>query len=93
MVVRWPWWRRGYRGLALGRVVLVDDDGDPALVCHELAHVAQFESAPFGFWPRYLRELLHVGYRANRFEREARAIERRARAALASRAPGERDQE
>jgi hypothetical protein len=78
LVQRWPWWWRDFRGFALGRFVFVKDDSDRALVCHELAHVAQFCASPARFWLRYLSALVRTGYRANPFEREARAIERRA---------------
>lgn len=71
---RWPgWWYRRFRGLTLGCLILVKDD-DPALVCHEAVHVAQFYAAPSTFWLRYLWELARVGYAANRYEREAFAV-------------------
>jgi len=71
---RWPgWWYRGFRGLTLGCLVLVKDD-DPALVCHEAVHVAQFYRAPLTFWVRYFCQLLRVGYARNAYEREAFAV-------------------
>lgn len=78
LIVRWPLWWSRFRGLALGWLVLVEDDSDPLLVCHEIVHVAQFKADPLRFWFRYFRELARVGYTNNRYERQARAIERRA---------------
>lgn len=82
VILRWPWWWRGFRGLALAWLIVVDDDADSGLVMHELIHVAQFCAAPWRFWWRYLAELWRVGYAANRYEREARAFARRACEAL-----------
>lgn len=73
LVQRWPWWWRDFRGIALGPLVLVKDD-DPVLVCHELAHVAQFRADPFGFWLRYAAWLVWFGYGANPYEVEARRV-------------------
>jgi len=78
LILRWPLWWRRFRGLALGWLILVEDDSDPLLVCHEIAHVAQFRADPLRFWFRYFRELARVGYANNRYERQARAIEARA---------------
>lgn len=86
LVVRWGWWWRGFRGLTLGPLVLVDAPEDPVLVCHELCHVAQFYRQPLSFYPRYLYRCWRVGYRANAYEREAFALSEAARAAL-TRAP------
>lgn len=83
LIVRWPWWWRGFRGLALAQLVLVRDDSDSELIMHELTHVAQFRAAPLRFWWRYLRALRREGYAANPYEREADAFARRARAILA----------
>lgn len=84
LIVRWPLWWSRFRGLALGWLVLVEDDSNPVLVCHELAHVAQFTADPLRFWFRYFRELARVGYTNNRYERQARAVEARAHHVLAS---------
>lgn len=84
LILRWPLWWRRFRGLALGWLILVEDDTDPLLVCHEIAHVAQFRADPMRFWFRYLRELARVGYANNRYERQARAVEARAGRLLAS---------
>ncbi len=47
-----------------------------AWVCHELRHVAQYERHGIvGFLLSYAIESLRRGYRANRFEVEARASE------------------
>ena len=83
VILRWPWWWRGFRGLALAQLILVKDDGDSELIMHELTHVTQFSAAPLRFWWRYLRALVRDGYAANPYEREACAFARRARAALA----------
>ena len=67
-------------GIALGRTIWVGDQAplDPALLLHEIRHVQQFESEPW-FRVRYVIETLRRGYRANRFEEDARAYaERRA---------------
>ncbi|WP_148665355.1 hypothetical protein [Sulfurifustis variabilis] len=79
VVQRWPWWWRDFRGLALGTVILVKDDSDRALVCHEAVHVAQFLADPVRFWFRYVAELARAGYVRNRYEREAAAVEAAAR--------------
>lgn len=73
LVQRWPWWWRGFRGVALGALILVKDD-DPALVCHEATHVAQFYADPLRFWFRYGIELRRIGYALNRYELEAVAV-------------------
>lgn len=86
VIVRWPLWWRRFRGLALGWLVFVEDDTDPLLVCHEIAHVAQFKADPLRFWFRYFRELARVGYVNNRYERQARAVEARAHRLLVSHA-------
>lgn len=83
IVQRWPWWWRDFRGVALGPLILVKDD-DPALLCHEVAHVAQFLAEPFRFWFRYAAGLLRVGYRRNAYEVEARRVGEAARLALAT---------
>ena len=86
LIVRWPLWWRCFRGLALAWFVLVEDDSDPLLVCHEIVHVAQFRADPLRFWFRYFRELARVGYVNNRYERQARAVEARAYRLLTSHA-------
>lgn len=83
LILRWPWWWRGFRGLTLGPLVLVADPDDPVLVCHELCHVRQFQRQPLSFAARYLWELYRVGYRRNRYEREARAVGEAVRALIA----------
>lgn len=82
-VLRWPWWWRGFRGLALGPLILVKDE-DPVLICHELAHVAQFRADPFRFWFRYAAGLLRFGYGRHPCEIEARRVEAAAQLALAT---------
>lgn len=84
LVIHWPLWWHRFRGVALGPLIFVEDDTDPLLVCHEIVHVAQFRADPFRFWFRYFRELNRVGYTRNRYERQAQAIENRARRALAA---------
>ncbi len=84
LVLRWRWWWGAFRGLALGPLVLVADPRDAALVCHELCHVRQFYRQPLSFAPRYLWELYRVGYRRNRFEREAAAVAAAVRALTAA---------
>lgn len=84
LIVRWPLWWRHFRGLALAWLILVEDDTDALLVCHEVVHVAQFRADPLRFWFRYFRELARVGYANNRYERQARAVEARAHRLLIS---------
>ncbi len=77
LVQRWHWWVPPFRGLALTWLILVRDDRDPALVCHEVEHVAQWCAHPLTFWLRYVRELAYVGYRDNRYEQAARQVGQR----------------
>lgn len=72
LIQRWPWWYRDFRGIALGCFILVKQDNDPVLLCHEAVHVAQFYAAPLTFWFRYLLELHRVGYVDNCYECQAR---------------------
>ena len=50
---------------------------DPFTRVHEFVHVDQDEAAPFFlvFWAQYLAEHFARGYRRNRYEMEARAVE------------------
>jgi len=54
---------------------------DPYTRVHEFVHVEQDEEHAFFlvFWLKYLAEHLARGYRGNRFERAARAVEHDAR--------------
>lgn len=74
LIQRWRWWLRHFRGFALAWLILVRDDDDPAAVCHEVEHVAQWWARPVSFWPRYLYELVRVGYASSRYERAARQV-------------------
>jgi hypothetical protein len=69
-------------GFTLGRTVWVAQDAalDAGLLLHEVRHVEQF--ATIWWFPlRYLWESLCRGYRANRYEVDARAyVDRRLRA-------------
>lgn len=78
LLLVWPWWVRGFCGLTLGPLVLVNSMRDVGLVCHELQHVAQFYRHPLTFYPRYLYGLWCHGYRAHPFELEAAAVGRAA---------------
>lgn len=77
-------WKLGTKTMAitLGRTIHLyntskaDFLGNKTWVCHELAHVRQFER--YGFIPflfRYFWESLRKGYYRNRWEVEARALE------------------
>ncbi len=58
---------------------------DPELVLHEYFHVLrQWDTGALTRW-RYVRELVRRGYRANRYEVEARAFTRRHVLAFAGR--------
>ena len=54
----------------------------PLTRVHEFVHVEQDAAHPafFVFWVNYLAQQLAAGYRGNRFERAARAVEEDARA-------------
>jgi hypothetical protein len=56
-------------------------DPSPFTRVHEFVHVAQDEADPFFlvFWVKYLAQHFRHGYRGNRYEREAYAIEQDAR--------------
>ena len=62
-------------GIAVGRTVFLAPGAPlrPAFLLHEVAHVRQF-AAERGFVVRYWWESLRVGYRRNRYEREADAF-------------------
>jgi hypothetical protein len=77
-------WKLGTPAMAitLGRTIHLHNTlradflADQSWVCHELAHVRQFER--YGFLPflfRYLWESLRKGYYNNRWEAEARQSE------------------
>ena len=63
------------RGLTLGHGIFIRSDcwRDPALIAHELVHVAQYErmGGIESFLRRYLMECLTVGYHQSPLEREA----------------------
>ena len=73
-------------GMTLGYGIVLRHDvcGDPALLAHELAHVAQYERLGRfrGFLRQYVRECVWPGYPRGPLEIEARAAE-----SLAVRAP------
>src|SRR6185369_11953242 len=54
----------------------------PLTRVHEFVHVAQDEESPFFlvFWVKYLAQLARHGYRRNRYEKAAFAVERDAQA-------------
>jgi hypothetical protein len=54
---------------------------DPFTRVHEFVHVEQDAAHPFFlvFWVKYLTEHFARGYRGNRYERDARAVEHDAR--------------
>jgi hypothetical protein len=62
-------------GITLWRTVWLAGDAswEPALLLHELRHVDQFEATRV-FPIRYVWESMRRGYRANRFEVDARAF-------------------
>lgn len=65
--------------------MLVRNDNDAPLVCHEVEHVAQFCARPLTFWLRYLRALARFGYRENPYEQQARDVGTRVAALLRAR--------
>jgi len=82
VVQYWPWWFDGFRGMALGPLILAKDPDDAALLCHELMHVVQFRTHPWTFWLHYMAETCRVGYHRNRYEIAARAVQLRASGAV-----------
>lgn len=79
VVVKWPWWYKGFTGFTLGPIIFVKDRRDKYTLIHELVHVKQFYKNPFTFWYKYLVELNKKGYRNNKYEKEAYKIEEEAR--------------
>lgn len=71
----WCLGARTVSGITLWRTIWLAGDAswEPALLLHELRHVEQFE-ATRGFPIRYVWESMRHGYRANRFEVDARAF-------------------
>ena len=72
-----PGFRR-FRGYALGRRILLRQPRlDEDLIVHELCHVWQAQHEPLRMWLSYVRPSTfsrdRSAYRANRYEREARA--------------------
>jgi hypothetical protein len=67
---------RSAGAVTLGRTIVLhpNTSASPRLVRHELAHVRQWEADAL-FPLRYMVETLRRGYRANRYETEARAAE------------------
>ena len=64
---------RSVSAITLGRTVWLSElaYASEELLLHEFCHVKQFDTVP-AFPVRYLWESLRRGYRANRFEVEAR---------------------
>lgn len=62
--------RGGVSAVTIGRHVFVHPDaaGDRVLLCHELEHVAQYDSLGALFFFEYSIETLRNGYQRNRFE-------------------------
>ena len=81
----WCLGRRTVAGITLGRTIFLADAAAlaPALLLHELAHVAQF-ARERTFPLRYAWESLRRGYARNRYELEADAFAART---LAERPP------
>jgi hypothetical protein len=74
---RVPGFRR-FRGYAIGRQILLRGPAaDEDLIVHELCHVWQAQHRPLRMWLSYARPSTfsrdRSRYRANRYEREARA--------------------
>jgi len=63
-------------------VIITKRPDDIAHLCHELIHVEQFYHQPFTFWIKYIVQRQRVGYRNNRYEREAYAMQLRVRQRL-----------
>jgi hypothetical protein len=80
-VVPWLFWVPGFRrfgGYAIaGRILLKRGPLDEDLVVHELCHLWQEQHEPLRMWLSYARPSTfrrdRSAYRANRYEREARA--------------------
>lgn len=67
-------------GFTLGYGIVLHPDawGDPAILAHELVHVAQYERLGFEtFTHVYLQALLQHGYEQHPLEREAERLARR----------------
>jgi len=67
-------------GFTLGYGIVLQPDawGDPAILAHELVHVAQYERlGPESFTRHYLQDLLQHGYGQHPLEQEAEALARR----------------
>ncbi len=82
VVQHWPWWYRDYRGFTLAVLILVKDEEDLPVLCHEIHHVKQFNREFIWFWVKYLWYLFRMGYRKHPYEIEARAVEAVARRLL-----------
>lgn len=68
---------RGFRGTALGHVVICRGEPDESLMAHELLHVRQAERLGPLFGPVYLGLLAVYGYARHPMERAARTAARR----------------
>jgi hypothetical protein len=69
--------RQPAAAVTLGRTIVLHPRAcaTPRLLRHELAHVRQWQHAPFTFPVRYVWNHLRHGYRDNPYEVEARAAE------------------
>ena len=69
------WWVFGYmkgaRAMTIGHVVLLGQELENNDLEHELIHVEQYERLPLVFPILYYIELIHKGYRDNKYEVEA----------------------
>ncbi|MDB5245204.1 MAG: hypothetical protein JWN90_309 [Parcubacteria group bacterium] len=64
---------KGWRGMALGNVVIPNPREFPNDLEHELIHLEQYRRYPLIMFWMNLLELLRKGYKNNRFEIEAYA--------------------
>ena len=71
------WWTKlfsymkGVRGQAIGSVVILGQNALPFDLEHELIHINQHRKYPLIFPFLYFFEHIRVGYKNNRFEKEA----------------------
>lgn len=62
---------KGWRGMALGNVVLLNPREEKGDLEHELVHIEQFARLPLIFPLLNYLEMLRKGYRYNKYENEA----------------------
>lgn len=63
--------KKGWRGMTLGNVIILNQKELSNDLEHELVHVGQFSRFPLIFPVLYMLELLKNGYRKNKYEDEA----------------------